>query len=193
MRERILEALSKLDASNDNHWTQDGLPRLETVRFMAAHQGLTREQVSEVAPGFSRSTASMLEAQPVLTAPVAEPTVVAPRQELTPEETVASEVASQRRALTSVEEFLRMKRAELLSIQHQLDLATKEKDRLLEALEPKAQSNQDAIRAYLDRQKEILEERRARKELLATSGIDLKLLAENLKAPIDAMRARRRR
>lgn len=49
-----------------------------------------------------------------------------------------------------------------------------------------------AIQSYLARQRTILEERAARKQLIKDSGIDLKLLADNLKAPIDAARARRR-
>lgn len=52
----ITEALGKLDKSNDQHWTADGLPRLETVRFICGNQSLTREDVTKAAPGFSRAT-----------------------------------------------------------------------------------------------------------------------------------------
>jgi hypothetical protein len=54
----IITALKALDVSNDNHWTADGLPRLDTVKMMASDQSLTREAVSEAAPGFTRSTAA---------------------------------------------------------------------------------------------------------------------------------------
>lgn len=54
----ILEALKALDTKNDNHWTADGLPRLDTVKMMAGDQSITRDQVSAAAPGFQRSNAA---------------------------------------------------------------------------------------------------------------------------------------
>lgn len=58
MTNKIVEALLKLDVQNNNHWTADGLPRLDTVKMLAADQSLTREQVAVAAPGFSRTTAT---------------------------------------------------------------------------------------------------------------------------------------
>jgi hypothetical protein len=58
MTNKILGALLKLDVQNNNHWTADGLPRLDTVRMLASDQTLTREQVAVAAPGFSRATAT---------------------------------------------------------------------------------------------------------------------------------------
>jgi hypothetical protein len=57
MTDAIKNALQKLDVSNDNHWTQDKQPRLETVKLNAADQSITREQVDEAFPGFNRATA----------------------------------------------------------------------------------------------------------------------------------------
>lgn len=54
MKEKILEALKKLDPTNDNQWTQDGLPKLEALKFMMGGENATREQVNEAAPGFTR-------------------------------------------------------------------------------------------------------------------------------------------
>lgn len=42
-------ALSQLDSENDEHWTLDGAPRLDSV------MGLSRETVSAAAPFFSRT------------------------------------------------------------------------------------------------------------------------------------------
>jgi molecular chaperone GrpE (heat shock protein) len=53
----ILTALKALDVGNDNHWTADGLPRLDTVKMLATDQTLTREAVAAAAPGFTRSNA----------------------------------------------------------------------------------------------------------------------------------------
>jgi hypothetical protein len=54
---QIKAALAKLDVTNDNHWTGDGLPRLETVQLLVSDQSLTREAVTQAAPGYSRATA----------------------------------------------------------------------------------------------------------------------------------------
>lgn len=48
--EQILNSLSKLDPANKEHWNQDGQPRLGAVG-----EGVTRQQILEAAPLFSRS------------------------------------------------------------------------------------------------------------------------------------------
>lgn len=55
MKSKIVEALQKLDPTNDNQWTQDGLPKLEALKFMMGGENATREQVNEAAPGFTRA------------------------------------------------------------------------------------------------------------------------------------------
>jgi hypothetical protein len=49
--EQILESLSKLDPANKDHWTQNGQPLLSAVG-----EGVTRSQILEVAPLFSRES-----------------------------------------------------------------------------------------------------------------------------------------
>lgn len=53
----ILNALAKLDPNNDNHWTDDGLPRMDTVKMLTGNPGLTRDAVTVAAPGFDREQA----------------------------------------------------------------------------------------------------------------------------------------
>lgn len=53
----IIEALQKLDPNNDNHWTADGLPRIDTIKFMASNQSITREDITAAAPNFKRTNA----------------------------------------------------------------------------------------------------------------------------------------
>ena len=55
MKEKIVEALQKLDVANDNQWTQDGLPKIEILKFLMGGEAITREQVEEAAPGFTRA------------------------------------------------------------------------------------------------------------------------------------------
>lgn len=57
MSAQLVTTLRQLDPGNDNHWTADGSPRLETVKFMAG-ESFTREQVTQTVPGFSRATAA---------------------------------------------------------------------------------------------------------------------------------------
>ena len=58
MSDKIRAALAQLEVGNDNHWTEDGLPRMETIKFMTGDQAITRELVNQAVPGFSRSTAA---------------------------------------------------------------------------------------------------------------------------------------
>lgn len=58
MTKLIAAALAQLDHANDQHWTGDGLPRLETVRFFAGDSSITREAVTAAAPGFVRGAAA---------------------------------------------------------------------------------------------------------------------------------------
>lgn len=60
MSKQIQDALAKLDPKNDNHWTTDGLPRLDTVKQMSGDNSLTRETLTRVAPELTRSNAKQL-------------------------------------------------------------------------------------------------------------------------------------
>lgn len=56
---KILDALRKLDVKNDNHWTAQGEPRIDTVKFNVGdgNVDVTRDSINAAAPNFSRSTA----------------------------------------------------------------------------------------------------------------------------------------
>jgi uncharacterized protein YdbL (DUF1318 family) len=60
----------------------------------------------------------------------------------------------------------------------------------LEEARPQRSTGND-IQDYLAAQRKNLEARAARQQMIRESGINLKELASNLKAPIDAARARR--
>lgn len=55
MKEKIVETLLKLDPKNDNQWTQEGLPKVDVLKFLSGGETWTREQITEAAPGFTRS------------------------------------------------------------------------------------------------------------------------------------------
>jgi hypothetical protein len=71
MSDKIKAALAKLDPKNDNHWTGDGLPRIETLRLLSGTPTLTREEVLAVAPTFSRQSAAAETAPAPSAAPAA--------------------------------------------------------------------------------------------------------------------------
>lgn len=52
---KIRAALTQLDPAQDNHWTDDGLPRESVVRKAANDQTLTRTEIQEAYPGFQRA------------------------------------------------------------------------------------------------------------------------------------------
>ncbi len=65
MSEKIVAALGQLDKENPNHWTAEGLPRLDTVKLLAGDQSLTRDAINAAAPGFSRAGTVPSDAAPV--------------------------------------------------------------------------------------------------------------------------------
>ncbi len=54
---QILEALAKLDPSADVHWTLDGAPRMDVMQKLVGSAELTRADVTNAAPSFSRENA----------------------------------------------------------------------------------------------------------------------------------------
>ncbi len=53
----IVEALAALDVDNDEHWTDDGAPRMSVLKDLTG-QDVTRQQVTDAAPKFSRGNPS---------------------------------------------------------------------------------------------------------------------------------------
>lgn len=54
----LKEALSKLDSDNDDHWTQEGLPRLDVLKTMTG-QSVTRSDIFEISKKFNRYNTSL--------------------------------------------------------------------------------------------------------------------------------------
>lgn len=50
----ILEALKDLDHANNEHWTADGLPRVDVMKELTGLADLTRQQLTEAEPTFMR-------------------------------------------------------------------------------------------------------------------------------------------
>lgn len=211
MTNKIIEALKKLDPVNDNHWTADGLPRLDTVKMLAGDQTLTRDSVTSIVPEFSRSNTAVPDVAPTTgetpsSAPVKaeevavvvgdeQPTQEAQSQEVgtgstegtTEVETLEKEIAAQSQRVHELR-VLKDQAIEAFHVEQQKE------DRLREQLDriKPADRNVDAIQSYLAAQREQLEERAARQKMISDSGIDLKALQSNLKSPLDAALSQRR-
>jgi hypothetical protein len=53
-RGRILKALEALDNKNNEHWTNDGRPRIDAIEAVSGVTGLSRQHIDNVAPEFRR-------------------------------------------------------------------------------------------------------------------------------------------
>lgn len=58
MNEKIIAGLKQLDVKTDAQWTQEGLVNLNAFKFVLGGESVTREQVEEAAPGFTRENAA---------------------------------------------------------------------------------------------------------------------------------------
>jgi len=50
----ILDALKQLNPKNDEHWTNEGRPRIDAVERILGDSTITRARINEVAPDFVR-------------------------------------------------------------------------------------------------------------------------------------------
>lgn len=212
---KILEALGKLDGNNDNHWTADGLPRIDTVKMLAADQSLTRESITAVSVGFNRAAA--LEGQaPQASAQAPQVTeskgstepaaTVAPAtvQQATTDETTESqeEVAvvgaeiDYDAAIGHAQDELQVAQAALAEAQALFDAKQEALDDVLNAQNDAgaAETNADAIQGYLASQRRLLQERADRGRALQEAGFTPKTLRDLLptRSAIDQALARKR-
>lgn len=58
-KKAILEALQKLDAANDEHWTASGKPAMKVLEELTGDKGLKRSDVDAAAPDFVRQSAGL--------------------------------------------------------------------------------------------------------------------------------------
>lgn len=186
---KILDALASLDSKNDNHWTDDGMPRMETLKFLVGDQMLTREAVTAAAPGFSRVSPSL--APVVVVAPVERNDDAQPgrsTEQQAEQEEAKSRIAT---ALATARTKLDAARSRKAEADQEHAQALKEVDSLIEANE-KAGGNETlatTLNGYFNRQQQLIGERTARLERL--KGVNVKELLSGGRAPIDMAMARK--
>lgn len=204
---KIKEALAKLDVANDSQWTEDGQPRIESMRMLTGVFNLSREEVTAADPNFSRTnTASAPAAQPSTTSElVGKDQAAAMQTATTPVETPPveglhqDEVAEPETNATDLEQQIDYEKDKLQRMHDARDEvinAIMAQERVifdLEAQLPKDRTpehvrSQEAIHGYLEQQKANLNDRARRMELF--KNVDLSQLPR--RAPIDEARMKAR-
>lgn len=193
---KIQQALAKLDIRNDNHWTEDGDPRLDTVRLLAGDQTITREEINEECKGFKRTGNVSAPLQPPVADPGAATTTASSNTEntgggdSTPPPVVEAQpigdLEAEKAKLVELEDALNKAKAAF-------DAQTKIVDSLIVVNEPQQQALADHVAHYHASQQRLAEERIAKKKLILESGIPLKELVSNLRSPLDSRLGQRRR
>lgn len=153
MKSMILDALSKLNADNDDHWTAEGSPKVGVVRSFAADNELTREDIESAAPGFSRSNTEL----PMFSDP--EKLMTVPVDQLGEDEK-SGLVKHLKTDLVNKQAAHEKLLAQMNALREQMLIS----NRGIEGVESKINeldpppTNRDAIRTYLDRQQKDRED-----------------------------------
>lgn len=191
MSASIQAALKLLDPQNDNHWTDDGLPRVDTVKFFAKDATLTRDDITKAAPAFNR-TVPLIESEGDDHGADEE----ASGHGGPDTDPQAEAVQGLEAELAEAQAALDASAARVAEAQKEHEARRKEVDRLAEALDkarPRTALGTD-IRAYLNRQNDVLHERAVKRAKLASIGgmEALKALLPE-RAPVDAALKNRKR
>lgn len=209
MTERILNALLQLDVNNDEHWTSDGLPRMDAVEAIVGDKGITRQQVTAAKPGFSRALAAAgaqapqtqggegnedpdLKSAPAPAQAAGEPATANDTADETQQQEMDDEsdadVSEARQALQQAKAELQELAKAKVEAEQAYEAKSLEVDALTDALiaEEGVETSIDAIQGYLAQQRRNLAERAERMKVIKESGINFANLQRNLTSPLDA-------
>jgi hypothetical protein len=178
MLESIVNALKSLDVGNPNHWTSDGLPRLETVKLLSGLSALDREAVSNAAPGFTRVSPVIgdiieaAEAVPPLFDSVAEAVAA-----VAGDGDISSKIAALEKSAREIREVLAGHGNALKDVMRELDALIETRD-----ADTAKVSTTATIQAYLERAKQDATDAHEQLQALVASGIPQKAALEILKS-----------
>lgn len=216
----IKEALHKLDPQDLTLWTTEGLPLVQAVETLVGHT-VTRKEVTDALPGFSRALALKNADNPVQTN-VANTTPATTTEDAVQGSTVAlTEQATNEDTLQQTEpdevadasgdenvdptlgdvlqaqtKNLQEKRLAKNKADQELKGAQQAYDSALVEFENSELSNhtENPIQAYLAAQVKSAEDRKARQDVIRESGLNLKELVKNLAgSPLDQSLAQKRK
>lgn len=191
MNDKIQAALKQLDPNNPNHWTQEGLPRLETIRILLGDPSVAREQVTSAAPTFSRTNLVVGE-QPKVSVTLEQPGLPEmPQGEVTPPPVVKE---TQEQQLTRLDaEIAELDKTIDKATAHRINLNNK-RDQIISDIERKRPEVQisNVVASYHDSVKKQLQIRADTRRAVQESGVNLRELNKLTSgAPVDAARKKR--
>ena len=182
----LKEALTQLDPTVDAHWTSNGNPRISYLIELTGNETLTRMEVTDAAPEFTRETApeSTQEEQPP------SKHVARTLDSYTREEIFSSEILLERFADSLGEKAQRLA-VEEKRIQTQLREITEEGQLVAIALQPylDARPKESNVEAFLNTQDNLREQRIQRNRRFQELGITQQEFKELLGGNISALDA----
>ena len=191
MKVSLGDALLALDVSNDNHWTAEGLPRVETIQALTG-ESTDRKKISAFAPAFNRSNPSLEPVDEIVKTADELPGVTTAQNSQGIEAEIDTDEASDEEQLHAYNvglESLYKQRDELISAIQRIEQA---RDIIVMRLDDKiADNTPSTIQGYLASQRKHLESRGLVQKQIVESGVDLGALQKAIApAPIDAKRRR---
>lgn len=199
----IQEALLALDPKNDQHWTDAGLPRLSELKRLTGNDSLTRSDVNDVDSEFHRDMVGVVhdvlddifgessddaaEEQPEPAVEPRESVLGLPLPQILGDPEVARQALQELNGL-QIEAANRLKavKAEQAQLAAQVAVVERAVERHRRAMG--SEDDASGVRAYLERQRQVREERAARRKAFIESGVTAGEVAAELRgqAPIDA-------
>lgn len=200
----LLTAIHSLDPERDEHWTDNGAPKLSAVKALTGNDELKRSEISAAAPGVTREA---LAAERGLESGVAAAEASEPTPEPAPEpRDVLSlpvyEVFQDYKLCREARDELNARSMDAMQrraeIQREIDRYSAQTEAIERAIvrheraQPKLASD-PGIRAYLDRQAQVRAERAERARAFINSHTNAQDVAKELagSSPLDsALKAR---
>jgi hypothetical protein len=183
----IRAALAKLDVKNDDHWTEQGAPRLDALELASK---VSRQDVTAAAPLFNRTNPVFTSAgQAAIDAMAAQAEAIAPPVLTSDElEMLELEVAEAVKEVEAQDKVVDAAKSKLV-------LAQQKRDQLIQRMDEGGADrtrnrNQEGIMAVLERGKIEREEKAKLARELRSAGITAKLLQAG--SPLDQAMARKR-
>lgn len=138
---KIADALSHLNPSNDEHWTGQGLARLDAVTALVG-EDVTRKEVEDVAPGFKREDVTVQGSQ--------EPSESPDEPEAAPESPKEPDGAT----VPKIEAEIAKEEAKIAACRDRINNLKAKLDAILSDQTPAhtSKQNQEAIMAYIAQQ-----------------------------------------
>lgn len=193
MKLSLEQALKSLDPQNAEHWTAEGLPRVETVQLLTGNVDHTRAAITSFAPMFTQGNPFLGEPEEEVKDPdEIEGLTSVVTAELQPIE-VEVEITDEAKldGYSNALATLYNERDGLNKVIREIE---NERDKLVVIMDSKITGSVAAatVQGYLASQRAILEKRGATQKAIVSSGVDLSELAKAIApAPIDASRKRR--